>query len=99
MAILAVGLLATVVIASKPLVEKTTALRAVFAALAIILSASVATLSSLNSYKSGQVDLIRNQRTLAQLQQLHWRVNNDVLSNPKLCDREDIENLNKVNSW
>jgi len=33
------------------------------------------------------------------LQQLHWRVSNDVFANAALCARDNKDNLRKVNTW
>jgi hypothetical protein len=46
------------------------------AAGAIMLTATVGMLSSLSAFADTQTDLLHHQRTLAQLQQLHWRVSN-----------------------
>jgi hypothetical protein len=43
-----------------------------------------------------QNELLHNQRTLAQLQQLHWRIGNDVFAATELCREGDLQ---KVESW
>lgn len=98
--IIGFGALATIFIGIRPLVEKLNRDKAntALAAGAIILSGVVTSLSSLNAIGASQTDLIHNQRTLAQLQQLHWRIDNDVFAATKLCD-PDSTDLAKVQSW
>jgi hypothetical protein len=96
------GGLATIMVGLKPLCERMRInfVNTAVAAFAIIFSATVTSLSSLSAIAAGQTDLLHHQRTLAQLQQLHWRINNDAFAATKLCDR-DQENpdLSKVGSW
>jgi hypothetical protein len=67
------------------------------AAAAIILTGTVGTLSSLSAFAETQASLLQHQRTLAQLQQLHWRVGNDVLAATDLCKND--QDLGKVGAW
>jgi hypothetical protein len=67
------------------------------AAAAIILSGTVGMLSSVSSFAEAQANLFQHQRTLAQLQQLHWRVGNDVFAATHLCI--DNADLGKVGAW
>jgi len=93
------GGLATIMVGLKPLCEKMNIsfVNTAAAAFAIIFSAVVTSLSSLSAIAAGQADLLHQQRTLAQLQQLHWRISNDVFAATKLClDNSDLE---KVGSW
>ena len=69
------------------------------AACAIVFSATVSTLSSLSAFANTQADLLQHQRTLAQLQQLHWRVGNDVFAATQLCVRENNTDLGKIGAW
>jgi hypothetical protein len=55
---------------------------------ALIASASVTALTTLNSFYGSQDEATRDQRTVAQLRQLHWRIINDVESDRNLCIAE-----------
>lgn len=100
MAIVLFGALATIMIGLKPLCESLhlNFANTAVAAAAIIFSAMVTSLSSLSAVAAGQIDLLHHQRTLAQLQQLHWRIDNDVFAATRLCDA-DSSDLAKVGSW
>jgi hypothetical protein len=91
------GCLATIMIGVKPLFEQQSS-NYVIACGAIIFSAVVTALSSMSALTTSQNDLVHNQRTLAQLQQLHWRIGNDVFAATELC-KEESKDLQKVESW
>jgi hypothetical protein len=99
--IAAFGGLATIMMGVKPLCDKLNVsfYGTAVAAFAIIFSSTVTTLSSLSAFANTQADLLQHQRTLAQLQQLHWRVGNDVFAATQLCDQNSNTDLGKVGSW
>jgi hypothetical protein len=93
------GALATIMIGLKPLCEKLNMSYAnTAAACAIIFSAVVTSLSGLSAITTSQTDVLHHQRTLAQLQQLHWRINNDVFAATELCNPASTD-LGKIGSW
>jgi hypothetical protein len=101
-AIAALGTLAAILIGLKPLFERFEGLKLVntgIAAAAIIFSGTVGTLSSFSALADVQTHLLQNQRTLAQLQQLHWRVGNDVFAATSLCATSVNPDLGKIGDW
>jgi hypothetical protein len=101
-AIAALGGLAAIMIGLKPLFEKFDSLKLLntsVAAAAIIFSGTVGTLSSVSAFADAQARSLQYQRTLAQLQQLHWRVGNDVFAATKLCATGENSDLAKVGAW
>jgi hypothetical protein len=101
-AIAALGSLAAIMIGLKPLFEKFDSLKLLntsIAAAAIIFSGTVGTLSTVSAFADTQARLLQYQRTLAQLQQLHWRVGNDVFAATSLCDIGKNDDLEKVGAW
>jgi hypothetical protein len=101
-AIAALGGLAAIMIGLKPLFEKFDRLKLLntsIAAAAIIFSGTVGTLSSVSAFADAQGRLLQYQRTLAQLQQLHWRVGNDVFAATSLCATGENLDLQKVGAW
>ena len=101
-AIAALGSLAAIMIGLKPLFERFDSLKLVntsIAAAAIIFSGTVGTLSSVSAFADTQARLLQYQRTLAQLQQLHWRVGNDVFAATSLCAAGENLDLQKVGAW
>jgi hypothetical protein len=109
-AIAACGGLATITIGLKPLFERISnkplferisnvSLNTGIATAAIIFSGTVGTLASLSGFADTQAQLLQHQRTLAQLQQLHWRVGNDVFAATSLCEGKDNPDLAKVGDW
>jgi hypothetical protein len=100
--IAALGSLAAIMIGLKPLFEKFDNMKLVntsIAAAAIIFSGTVGTLSSVSAFADAQTRLLQNQRTLAQLRQLHWRVGNDVFAATRLCETGENPDLEKVGAW
>jgi len=93
------GGLAAIAVGLKPLIERVgnVKLDTSIAAAAIIFTGTVGTLSSLDAFTQTQVSLLQHQRTLAQLQQLHWRVGNDVFAATDLCVGN--QDLAKVGAW
>jgi hypothetical protein len=101
-AIAALGGLAAIMIGLKPLFEKFDSLKLLntsIAAAAIIFSGTVGTLSSVSAFADAQARALQYQRTLAQLQQLHWRVGNDVFAATSLCAPGENPDLQKVGAW
>jgi hypothetical protein len=92
------GALATVAVGLKPLWERFNInyMNVAFAAGAIVFSALVTAVSSLSAFTTDQNEILHHQRTLAQLQQLHWRVGNDVFAATQLCTEGDLP---KIESW
>ncbi len=99
MAIALCGGLAAIAVGVKPLIERigNVKLDTSIAAAAIIFTGTVGTLSSLDAFSQTQANLLQHQRTLAQLQQLHWRVGNDVFAATDLCVGN--QDLAKVGAW
>jgi hypothetical protein len=100
--IAALGSLAAIMIGLKPLFEKFDNLKLLntsIAAAAIIFSGTIGTLSSVSAFADAQARLLQYQRTLAQLQQLHWRVGNDVFAATSLCVTGENSDLQKVGAW
>ena len=100
--IAALGSLAAIMIGLKPLFERFEGLELVntsIAAAAIIFSGTVGTLSSVSAFADTQARLLQYQRTLAQLQQLHWRVGNDVFAATNRCAAGENLDLQKVGAW
>jgi len=62
---------------------------------AIIFSGTVGTLSSVSAFADAQARSLQYQRPLAQLQQLHWRVGNDVFATTNLCSTGANPDLQK----
>jgi hypothetical protein len=93
------GGFAAVAVGLKPLIERigNVKLDTSIAAAAIIFTGTVGTLSSLDAFSQTQASLLQHQRTLAQLQQLHWRVGNDVFAATALCVGN--QDLGKVGAW
>jgi hypothetical protein len=101
-AIAALGGLAAILIGLKPLFERFDNLKLLntsIAAAAIIFSGTVGTLSSVSAFADAQARSLQYQRTLAQLQQLHWRVGNDVFAATNLCATGENPDLQKVGAW
>jgi hypothetical protein len=101
-AIAVLGSLAAIMIGLKPLIEKFDTLKLLntsIAAAAIIFSGTVGTLSSVSAFAEAQARMLQYQRTLAQLQQLHWRVGNDVFAATNLCATGENSDLQKVGAW
>jgi fluoride ion exporter CrcB/FEX len=98
-AIVLCGGFAAIAVGLKPLIEKINNIKldTSIAAAAIILTGTVGTLSSLSAFAETQASLLQHQRTLAQLQQLHWRVGNDVFAATDLCKND--QDLGKVGAW
>lgn len=69
---------------------------------AIVLSAAGVAVSSINTFKGSQATVLRDQRALSQLQQLHWRVASDVLKQSTICKDPTMppgEAMNMVDAW
>ncbi len=52
---------------------------------ALVASASVTALTTLNGFYGSQDEALRDQRTVGQLKQLHWRIINDAEFDRNLC--------------
>jgi hypothetical protein len=83
--IVALGAAATILISVRAMVQENTQMAKIVGVLAVVASATGASVSSMNTFEGGQAIAARDQRALAQLQQLHWRVASDVLTKPELC--------------
>ncbi len=67
---------------------------------ALMASASSTALTSMDSYYGSKDEVVRDARTLAQLQQLHWRIVSDVVSTRDLCGNMPArEQQDHVNAW
>ena len=69
---------------------------------AIVLSAAGVAVSSLNTFEGSQAIVLRDQRALSQLQQLHWRVASDVLKQHTLCNDHALPSdkaMEMVDAW
>jgi hypothetical protein len=98
-AIAAFGGLAAIMMGLRPLFDKYNRVSIGIATSAIIFSGTVGILSSVSAYSDAQARLLQHQRTLAQLQQLHWRVDNDVFAATLLCVDQHNTDLVKVGAW
>jgi hypothetical protein len=83
--ILALGALGTILISLRAMVEDNSKLSRFVGVSAIVVSAVGASMTSMNTFDNSQAVAARDQRALAQLQQLHWRIASDVLTRPELC--------------
>ena len=83
--ILICGAFATILVSIRSIMQGSTQTSASIGVLAIVFSAAGAAVSSMNAFDGSQAVALRDQRTLSQLQQLHWRVASDVLTKPELC--------------
>jgi hypothetical protein len=67
---------------------------------ALIASATSTAMTSMDSFYGSKDEVVRDARTLAQLQQLHWRIVSDVMSTRNLCsDLPAKEQQDRVNAW
>jgi len=87
--ILIFGACATIFVSIRSIMQGNTQTSALVGVLAIVFSAAGAAVSSMSAFDGSQAVALRDQRTLSQLQQLHWRVASDVLTRPELC-KEDV---------
>jgi hypothetical protein len=102
--ILVIGALATVAIGVKSILprEARPSLSITIGIFALSLSAAGTAVSSMSSFDGSQAIAMRDQRTLAQLQQLHWRVASDVLAKTALCKTTNAdpgEAMKQVDAW
>ena len=101
-AILISGAVATILVSVKSIMRNSARLSNAFGICAVIASAAVTALSSMNAFDGSQSIALRDQRTLSQLQQLHWRIASDVLTRPELCKDHDATSagaMEMVASW
>ena len=83
--ILVLGAFATILVSIRSIMKDGARLSNAVGVLAIVCSAAGTAISSMSAFDGSQSVALRDQRTLAQLQQLHWRVASDVLTRPELC--------------
>jgi hypothetical protein len=101
----ALGATATVLVGIKAIWPSSTSPRVKWIGVvigigALAASASGTAVSSLNAFYGSQEEVLRDQRTLAQLTQLHWRVVQDALLERKLCgEQADDTLIDKVKAW
>jgi len=81
------GALATVTIGIRSMLGQSAPafLSLSFGILALMLSATGTGVSSMKAFDDSQSVALRTQRTLSQLQQLHWRIASDILGEARLC--------------
>ena len=102
--ILIVGLGAgtTILISIRAIMQGNTFISGLAGVSAIILSATGVAVSSMNTFEGTQAIVLRDQRALSQLQQLHWRVASDVLKLHTLCSKPAMppgEAMQVVDAW
>lgn len=101
-AILILGAFATVFVSIRSMMKNSTRLSDAVGISAIVFSAVGTAVSSMSAFEGSQSIALRDQRTLSQLQQLHWRVASDVLTKHELCgDRITVpaDAMEMVASW
>ena len=102
--ILVIGALATVAIGVRSTLSPDVrpSLSITIGIFALIFSAAGTAISSMSSFDGSQAIALRDQRTLSQLQQLHWRVASDVLAKTELCKNPTAdpgEAMKQVDAW
>jgi hypothetical protein len=90
LAIIIAGALATVAMAARSLWKLSENVAGTISFLAIGLSAIGTVLSSWTSFDGGATLALRDQRALSQLQQLHWRIEADVLAEVEFCKNPEV---------
>ncbi len=83
--ILGFGACATIFVSIRTVIPGNTPKAGFIGVMAIVFSTAGAAVSSMSGFDGSQIVALRDQRTLSQLQQLHWRVASDVLKRPNLC--------------
>jgi hypothetical protein len=81
------GALATVLVSLRALMTSTSRWPNIMSGSAIVVSALVTVVTSINSFENYTSVALRDQRAISQLQQLHWRVASDVMQRPELCGK------------
>lgn len=89
--IVGLGALATVTIGIKALWtgQQHPRLSVIIGIVALAASATGTALGTMSSFYGNQEEVLRNHRTLSQLTQLHWRIVQDALTDPKICIPEE----------
>lgn len=102
MLILGLGAGATIFVSLRAILDGNKGAASVVGVLAIIFSAAGVAVSSMNSFEGSQAIVLRDQRALSQLQQLHWRVASDVLKQHAICNDNAVPSdkaMEMVDSW
>ncbi len=100
--IVSLGAGTTIFVSARAILQGTTAVSGAVGILAIILSAAGVAVSSMNTFEGSHAIVLRDQRALSQLQQLHWRVASDVLKQSAICNNPTVRSddaMNMVDSW
>jgi hypothetical protein len=100
--ILGLGTAATIFVSIRAMMTVNTVLSSAVGVFAIVLSAGAAAVSSMNTFEGSQATVLRDQRALSQLQQLHWRIASDVLKRSSICTHTETppgEEMNVVDAW
>ena len=100
--ILLFGACATIFVSIRSVMQGNTQTSALVGVLAIVFSAAGAAASSMSAFDGSQAVALRGQRTLSQLQQLHWRVASDVLTKPEFCKENTMspaDAIAMVGAW
>jgi len=102
--ILVTGAFATIAIGVRSILPQSTgaSLSITIGICAMSLSAAGTAVSSMSSFDGSLATALRDQRTLSQLQQLHWRVASDVLAKTEICKRTAVEPgeaMKQVDAW
>lgn len=100
--IVGLGAGTTFLIGLRAIMKETTSNSSLVGVAAILLSAASVAVSSMNTFQGSQAIVLRDQRTLSQLQQLHWRVASDVLRRHDLCEspkRSPDDAMEVVEAW
>ncbi len=89
-ATIVLGSLATLAIGVRALVSKENNYVAWYSFIALLCSALGTMAASINTFGDYHSVALRSSRTLAQLQQLHWRVASDVMKSGILCSADNV---------
>ena len=101
-AIIALGAFATILTGVRAALQGDTSIIRSIGVGAVVASALQLAASSINNFEGSQATALRDQRTLSQLQQLHWRVASDVLTRDGLCENpgsRSVEAMSVVDAW
>jgi hypothetical protein len=102
--ILILGLCAgtTIFVSARSIMQGNTVISGLVGVSAIALPAAGAAVSSMNAFEGSRAIVLRDQRALSQLQQLHWRVASDVLKQYAICNDHAVPSdkaMEMVDSW
>jgi hypothetical protein len=99
-AIVILGALATITVSFRSMLGTDASKRCSLIAglVAMVLSAASTAVSTMNTYDGDQALVLRDERAVAQLEQLHWRVVSDVVNKVDLCVHPESD-MQRVEAW